>query len=121
MSDISNRIDNLLTQMQMKRTDLARATNIPVSTIKNWINEGSTPSADAAFKVANYFGITVEWLVTGKNSENKKQDVILSDQENSLIDIYRKLDERDQNALITMAESLLSHYASQDNQESISG
>lgn len=121
MSDISNRIDDLLTQMQMKRIDLSRAVNIPVTTIKSWISSGSVPSAEAAYKVAKYFNVSVEWLITGKNSDNQQQDMILSSEEKTLVELFRHLDERDKNAVLTMVESLESQYASEDQQQNISG
>lgn len=119
MSEISSRIDNALTQKQITRAELSRQTGIPVTTIKSWIS-GAIPNAEAAYKVAQYLGVTVEWLVTGTASE---QPVIekYSDQERELIDIFRHLDERDKNAVITLAQSLESQYSNTSAKNSTAG
>lgn len=47
------------------RADLSRMTDIPESTIRGW-SRGSIPSAEAIYKIAKVFNVTVEYLVTGK-------------------------------------------------------
>lgn len=111
MSEISSRIDNALTQKQITRAELSRQTGIPVTTIKSWIS-GTIPNAEAAYKVAHYLGVTVEWLVTGIDSESNTVVEKYTEQERELIDIFRNLDDRDKNAVITLAQSLESQYSS---------
>lgn len=111
MSEISNRIDNLLSQNKLKRIDLVKATGIGESTIRAWI-KGSIPSAEAAYKVAQYLGVTVEWLVTGENKNPINELKTYTEQERELINIFRNLDDRDKNAVITLAQSLESQYSS---------
>ena len=119
MSEISSRIDNLLSKNKLSRAQLARDTGIPATTIKSWI-KGSVPSAEAAYKVAQYLNVTVEWLITGKpESENK--NLILSKSESELIEIFRKLDERDQQTLLTLAGSLEKQYCAPMEQSNTSG
>lgn len=119
MSDFSARIDSLLSQNNLKRIDLVRATGINEATIRGWIR-GSVPSAEAAYKVAQYFGVTVEWLVTGKSNEEIKE-INISEEESALIDIFRHLDDRDKNAVITLAKSLESQYSDTSTKSSIVG
>lgn len=112
MSEISARIDNLLSEQLKKRSDLVRATGIPESTIRGWYR-GTTPSAEAAYKVAQYLNVTVEWLVTGIENKSENQNLkMYSEQERELIEIFRHLDERDKNAVLTLAQSLESQYSS---------
>ncbi|MCL2293623.1 MAG: helix-turn-helix domain-containing protein [Spirochaetes bacterium] len=56
----------------LKQTDLARKTSIKLRSIQKYVQkDGSKPSADNAVKIAQVLGVTVEYLVTGKNcSEN---------------------------------------------------
>lgn len=119
MSDISSRIDSLLSENNLKRIDLVRGTGIGESTIRAWV-KGVTPSAEAACKVAKYLGVTVEWLVTGEE-KNDCQKIDISEEERALIDIFRHLDERDKNAVITLAKSLESQYSSTNSQNIIVG
>lgn len=118
MSEISSRIDNALSEKQITRAELSRQTGIPVTTIKSWIS-GAIPNAEAAYKVAQYLGVTVEWLVTGIKSEGIIKEY--TEQERELIDIFRNLDERDKNAVITLAQSLESQYSNSKESNSSAG
>jgi len=52
---------------------LAHATGIPKQTIDNYLlSNGSMPPADKAVAIAQTLGVTVEYLVTGKETPNKK-------------------------------------------------
>lgn len=109
MSEISSRIDNLLTDKKLKRIDLVRGTGIGESTIRAWI-KGSVPSADAVVKVAKYLGVSVEWLITGKETDNQKE-INISNEEMKLVKIFRNLNEADKNAVLTLATALESQYS----------
>lgn len=121
MENINERIDNLLNKLDISKAELSRQTNIPVSTIKSWILVGAKPSAEAAYKVAKYLGVSVEWLVNGDPlpvEEKTKEYEIYNDMERELIAIFRHLDERDKNAVLTLASSLESQYSSSKTKSS---
>lgn len=122
MSDISSRIDNLLSKNNLRRIDLVRGTGINEGTIRNWI-KGSVPSAEAAYKVAKYFNVSVEWLITGISENEKDTDtkIVLSEEERALIEIFRHLDDRDKNAVLTLAKSLENQYSATLTKPSIVG
>lgn len=117
MSEITDRIESLLEQTNQKRADICRATGIGDSTIRGWIN-GKMPSADSLYQVAQFFGVTVEWLLTGNGIDllNKKlekliqpeMDLIqpLNFQEQKLIDSFRNLQTRDKNIILTLSQSI---------------
>lgn len=119
MSEITARIDTLLVQSNQKRADLVRATGISEGTIRSWI-KGSVPSVEAALKVAQYFNVSVEWLVTGKD-QNTQPQKILSNEERELIEIFRVLDERDKLDLLENARIKRSHYSDSTEKNIISG
>jgi len=53
--------------------ELAHVTSIPKQTIDNYLlSNGSMPPADKAVAIAQALGVTVEYLVTGKETPNKK-------------------------------------------------
>jgi len=52
--------------------ELARKANISLRNIENYLRENaSIPSADKAVQIAQVLGVTVEYLVTGNNSEKR--------------------------------------------------
>lgn len=114
MSDISSRIDMLLSSRHKKRIDLVKATGLNESTIRGW-NRGCSPSSDALYKVAQYFGVTMEWLTTGEDYSHDS-DFVLTEDERTLIELYRHLDKRDKNAVATLNRALESQYHADDSQ-----
>ena len=53
----------------MEQKELAYKANISLRNIENYLRENaSIPVADKAVKIAQVLGVTVEYLVTGKNS-----------------------------------------------------
>lgn len=110
MSDITNRIDTILMQTNQRRADLSRGCGVGESTIRAWIN-GSKPSADALLKVANYLNVTVEYLMTGKGEATTNSPEHLNFQEQKLLEVFRSLSDNDKNAVLTLANGLLSQYS----------
>lgn len=62
------RVDNLLEKKDIARKDLASTVGFDVSNIGKGIKENNIPAADTAVKIAQYLETTVEYLVTGKES-----------------------------------------------------
>lgn len=115
----TKRINDLLLENDMYRADIVRGTGIGESTIRGWY-KGNKPSAESLYKVAQFFGVTVEWLLTGENeSTNKNQ--MFTKEERELIEIFRHLDDRDKNAILTMAQSLESQYSNSKTKDFSAG
>ena len=50
--------------------ELAARTGISLSTINHYLaSNGNAPSAENAYKIAQVLGVSVEYLMTGKNAE----------------------------------------------------
>lgn len=49
-----------------------KETGISRSTFSDWKNGKSTPKQDKLAKIADYFGVTVDYLMTGKEPETKE-------------------------------------------------
>jgi transcriptional regulator with XRE-family HTH domain len=62
---IVERIDILLCKNNLRRKALADYAGISIQAFTNWSTRGNCPSADVAIKMANYLGVTVEYLITG--------------------------------------------------------
>ena len=59
----------LLEQKGIKKADLSRELGMPDQTVRNWFSRDSLPVVDVAMKVAKFFGVSVEYLLTGKDPE----------------------------------------------------
>ena len=52
---------------------VSKATGIAGSTFTDWKTGRSTPKQDKLQKIADYFGVTVDYLMTGKEEPEKKE------------------------------------------------
>lgn len=73
----------------VKDADVVKETGITKSTFSDWKNGRSKPKNDKLQKIADYFGVTLDYLTTGKESSEKKEITLTSKDER---DIARKLD-----------------------------
>lgn len=68
---------------------VSKATGIAGSTFSDWKSGRSTPKQDKLQKIADYFGVTVDYLMTGKE-ESKEKDPELTARDER--DIAKDLD-----------------------------
>ena len=64
--EITQRIFDLLQQQNKKQSDLARFLDVRVATISEWKRNRCTPSVSVIGKIAEFLGVSVDYLVTGK-------------------------------------------------------
>lgn len=50
---------------------VCRATGVPASTMSDWKSGKSIPKVDKLKAIADYFGVTIDYLVTGKETEHE--------------------------------------------------
>lgn len=50
-------------------SDVSRETGVSYSTFTDWKTGRYTPKADKMQKIADYFGVTVEYLMTGEKND----------------------------------------------------
>lgn len=53
----------------LKDSDIVRATGITKSTFSDWKSGRSNPKNDKLQKIASFFGVSVEYLMTGEEKE----------------------------------------------------
>lgn len=68
---------------------VSKATGIGGSTFTDWKNGRSVPKADKMKKIADFFGVSVEYLMTGKEAESSKAVLNIRDER----DIGRRLEQ----------------------------
>ena len=65
----------------------------------NWKN-GASPNSDIVIKLAEYFGVSTDYLLLGKEPE-------LSNKQQQLLNLFNQLSEENQARVIERAETLL--------------
>lgn len=71
--------ERLLKERGCKAADVAKATGIHPSTFSDWKKGKSVPKQDKMLKIAEFFGVSVEYLATGKDME---EDIVIPDKNN---------------------------------------
>lgn len=115
MNGFISRLEVLMESRGVKRSDLCRELGIPPTTMQNYFR-GSVPSADIALKIAQYFNISVELLLTGKTPTvtNSEGFTELDEMELKLVKLYRSLDDVSKNAFLEMISVFVTHYGISD-------
>ena len=104
------RILKLLEESDIKAAKLASDLGLSNSAVTDWKKGKSRPSTDAIIKIAEYFGVTTDYLLTGKNSplflsftELEKTDL-----EKILLKNFRGLNENQMHDIINKTAQMLS-------------
>ncbi len=72
-----NRIRDLREDRDLRQIDVAKATGIDQKTLSNYETEKTNPDSYALIKLADFFGVTIDYLV-GRSNHNflHRDDVI---------------------------------------------
>lgn len=81
---------NLLKKEGITAYRVSKATGIAGSTFTDWKNGRSTPKQDKLQKIADFFGVSLEYLMTGKEESEKKESEITA-REKRLMEYAQKL------------------------------
>ena len=73
------RIKALIKEKHITQAEAARISHMSVNTLKAWMSRGTIPSLDVAYNLARYLGVSIEYLITGKETDITAQidDVLL--------------------------------------------
>lgn len=69
MTKFAEMVLNELEKKGLKKSDLVRDLQIPDSTVRGWWAKGSLPVVDLGYKVAQYLGVPLEYLLTGEEKQ----------------------------------------------------
>lgn len=86
--------------------EVSSAVGISNSTFLSYIDaRGVLPNVETAVKIADYLGVSVEYLVNDKKeNESEQDDNQLSPKIRKLISTFKNLSEHDQSILLSLAD-----------------
>ena len=87
MDSVYERFCELVKARNIKIIDISRATGISSTVFSEWKKGKSRPKTDKLQKIADYFNVTLEYLMTGKIPSLKK--TIYSPEEEQAIYWYK--------------------------------
>lgn len=84
----------LLEAKGLKAADVCRATGIKSPVFSEWKKGKSKPNTDKMLKIATFLEVSVEYLMTGKEAEDKKEPVLTSKDERDIEKILNQTREQ---------------------------
>jgi len=87
MSTFTDNLNRLLRERGVSKKALSQATNIPASTLSEWSNGREPTLSEPVVRLAQYLGVTLEYLVTGRDvEEHLLKDIV--DNGDSFVQIH---------------------------------
>ncbi|MCP1311302.1 helix-turn-helix domain-containing protein [Paenibacillus tyrfis] len=74
--EIVERIEYLIEANNIPKSDFLKEMGISSGNMGDWKSERSTPNIHKLVRVAEYFKVTLDWLVTGKDRHVKEDDLL---------------------------------------------
>ena len=80
ISTFWQRVRALMKEKQVSQAAAAKICGVPLSTFKRWISKNTIPTLDVASAISRYFGISLDYLVYGKEEDQiaKIEEIIKS-------------------------------------------
>lgn len=91
--EIIERISQILSEKNKMAVDLCRILNIQTSTMSTWKTRKKNPPAEYMPAIANFLGVSLDYLLTGVEAPPRKTT---TDEEDYMLNMYRQLPEREQ-------------------------
>ena len=83
---INRRLFEIMALKNVKASDLAKELKINKSVISAWKNRGTNPPIEYTVQICELLGISINFLITGKDEDNLSKD------EQNLLNAYRIAD-----------------------------
>lgn len=80
--------EQLLQKYGVSAYKVSKATGVTQSTLSDWKRGRSTPKSENMKKLADYFGVSIDYLMTGKESEPKEPQLKPKDEKDIQVILY---------------------------------
>ena len=93
--------------------------NLSNSAVTDWKKGRAKPSTDAVIKIANYFNVSTDYILTGKDYSNESTSKLfintVDENEVILVTNFRKLNNTNKKIFLCLLEALLESKSEPDN------
>ena len=96
-------LQRLMDTKGVSRQEISQVLGISYFTISDWVKGKKYPRMDKVEKLANYFGVSKSELIEEKDVNNTPpQSLTLTEGENALIELFRRVPENKQQMVLEM-------------------
>lgn len=106
-----DRVESILKEKRLTQKELAEDLGLRRPTLSDWKKNGAVPAADICLRIAEYLGVSVEWLVTGK-------ETALTSEEKTLLKQWKILTPDQKDTLRTLLNKWESEYQAREKNAS---
>ena len=106
-----DRVESILKEKRLTQKELAEDLGLRRPTLSDWKKNGAVPAADICLRIAEYLGVSVEWLVTGKESA-------LTSEEKTLLKQWKILTPDQKDTLRTLLNKWEAEYQAREKNAS---
>lgn len=92
-----DRVESILKAKKLTQKELADKLKLRRPTLSDWKKNGAIPAGDICLKIAQYLDVSVEWLITGKETG-------YTNEERNIIAQWRELDTSQKDTLKTLLD-----------------
>ena len=107
--DFSQRLKTLMKQNGITKFKLSKQLSVSPSTVANWLNGESSPNIERVRQIADLFGVSTDYLLTGNESAAppaKEEANAFAQMESALLKAFRTVSVSDKIAILQHAQSL---------------
>lgn len=104
----------LCDESNTKPTPLLRQLGLSAGNLQKW-QKGASVNSDILYKISEHFGVSIDYLVTGKEINSLTDN--LSENELEMLEVFQKFNEREQLKLIGKLEELFRQKQIKENQQ----
>ena len=99
---------NLRKENNLSQLEIANLTGFAKNTVCAWEKGRAQPNFETLMKLADYFNVSIDYLLGRENDYGviEIKNNSLSENENQLVNLFRKLNERDQNKVLGYIQAL---------------
>lgn len=114
---ISTRLKSLREDADLSQKELAKLLGVSPSTIGMYEAGKRTPDSEMLTRICDFFNITVDYLIGRSNIKNpkcstynKEEQNPITDDEKNILNLYKKLNDKDKAKFEGMMELKISEY-----------
>lgn len=124
--NINQRVQELLNNSKLTQKELSTYISVAPSTLNNWIKLGRSIPSEYIIPICEFFGVSLEYLLTGKENEFKSATIHVNEKEQTkiksvdakeqrLLKAFRALPLEEQFCFIGKMEQVVENYNSAEN------